>query len=88
MVKFLEKMILSDKDYEYLTKGIAIGVGTGVLVGAIIGNITLTFAAGGVIGILSAFIYSIYKRNRISDWILKYIHKFYDKKRSFKYTVT
>ena len=30
MVKFLEKMILSDKDYEYLTKGIAIGVGTGV----------------------------------------------------------
>ena len=67
MVKFLEKMILSDKDYEYLTKGIAIWVGTGVLVGAIIGNITITFAAGGVIGILSAFIYSIYKRNRISD---------------------
>ena len=30
MIKFLEKIILSDKDYEYLTKGIAIGVGTGV----------------------------------------------------------
>lgn len=67
MVKFLEKMILSDKDYEYLTKGIAIGVGTGVLIGTIVGNVTLTFAAGGVIGILSAFIYSIYKRKKVNN---------------------
>lgn len=73
MVKFLEKMILSDEDYEYLTKGIAIGVGTGVLIGAIVGNVTLTFAAGGVIGILSAFVYSIYKRKKITNWMLKYI---------------
>ena len=29
----IEKIILSDQDYEYLTKGIAIGVGIGTLVG-------------------------------------------------------
>lgn len=88
MVKFLEKMILSDKDYEYLTKGIAVGVGTGVLIGTIIGNVTLTFAAGGVIGILSAFIYSIYKRRKVNDWIYKDKYKHYSKKRSLKSTVT
>ena len=88
MVKFLEKMILSDKDYEYLTKGIAIGVGTGVLIGTIVGNETLTFAAGGVIGILSAFIYSIYKRRRVNGWIFKDKYTHYIKKRSVKYTVT
>lgn len=88
MVKFLEKMILSDKDYEYLTKGIAIGVGTGVLIGTIVGNVTLTFAAGGVIGILSAFIYSIYKRRRVNGWIFKDKYTHYIKKRSVKYTVT
>lgn len=64
MIKILEKIMLSDKDYEYLTKGIALGVGIGVLVGSIIGNITLAFAAGGVVGILSAFAYSIYKRKK------------------------
>lgn len=58
----LEKIILSDKDYEYLTKGIAAGVGVGVLVGSIIGNVTLTFAAGGVLGILISLAYSIYKK--------------------------
>lgn len=88
MVKFLEKMILSDKDYEYLTKGIAVGVGTGVLIGTVVGNVTLTFAAGGVIGILSAFMYSIYKRRKINDWIFKDKYKYYDNKRSFKYTVS
>ena len=88
MVKFLEKMILSDKDYEYLTKGIAIGVGTGVLIGTIVGDVTLTFTAGGVIGILSAFMYSIYKRRKANGWILKDKYKQDVKKRSFKSTVT
>lgn len=88
MVKFLEKMILSDKDYEYLTKGIAVGVGTGVLIGTVVGNVTLTFAAGGVIGILSAFMYSIYKRKKINGWIFKNKYKYYVNKRSFKYTVS
>ena len=58
----LDKLVLSDKDYEYLTKGIAGGVGLGVLVGLIVGNITLTFAAGGVIGIIMAIVYSYYKK--------------------------
>ena len=54
----LEKLILSDKDYDYLTKGIAIGVILGVIVGTIIENIVLGFSAGGVFGIIIAFIYS------------------------------
>lgn len=58
----LDKLILSDKDYEYLTKGIAWGVGIGVLVGIVIENITLAFAAGGVTGIVGAVIYSYYKK--------------------------
>lgn len=61
----LEKIILSDKDYEYLTKGIAMGVGLGIVIGIIIGNITLSFAAGGVIGIIGAFIYSCYKKMKV-----------------------
>ena len=65
----LEKLILSDKDYEYLTKGIAIGVGIGIIVGIIAENITLCFAAGGVIGIISAFIYSYYKKSKTREII-------------------
>lgn len=62
MIKIFEKIMLSDKDYEYLTKGIALGVGIGVVIGAIIGNVVLSFSAGGVLGIISAFVYSFYKR--------------------------
>ena len=58
----LEKLILSDKDYDYLTKGIAIGIILGVIVGTIIENIVLGFSAGGVFGIIIAFIYSSYKK--------------------------
>lgn len=60
----LDKLVLSDKDYEYLTKGIAGGVGIGTLVGVVFGNITLAFAAGGVIGIIVAVIYSYYKKSK------------------------
>lgn len=63
----LDKLVLSDKDYEYLTKGIAYGVGLGTLAGVIIGNITLAFAAGGVIGIISAGVYSYYKKLKKRD---------------------
>ena len=65
----LEKLILSDKDYEYLTKGIAIGVGIGIIIGIIAENVTLCFAGGGVIGIISAFIYSYYKKYKIKETI-------------------
>lgn len=58
----VEKIILSDKDYEYLTKGIASGVGIGTLSGLLLEDIVLGFAAGGVIGIIASFIYSYYKK--------------------------
>ena len=45
-----------------LTKGIAIGVGIGIFAGAFLGNIIFTFAAGGVIGMISGLIYSTYKK--------------------------
>lgn len=58
----IEKLSLSDKDFEYVTKGIAFGVAGGIIIGAIFGNITLIFSFGGVIGILSGLGYSIYKK--------------------------
>ena len=48
----MEKFMLSEEGYEYLTKGIAIGVGIGIFAGAFLGNIIFTFAAGGVIGMV------------------------------------
>ncbi|GAB6168539.1 hypothetical protein JCM1393_09990 [Clostridium carnis] len=60
----LERLTLSEEDYDYLAKGIALGVGCGILVGGFTGNVILTFAAGGVIGILGAFIYSFYRKSK------------------------
>lgn len=34
--KLFKKVLLSDKDYEYLTKGIAMGVGIGILIGLLL----------------------------------------------------
>lgn len=62
MKKFLEKMILSEKDYEYLTKGIAAGVGLGIIIGVIDENIILFFALGGVIGIIGASLLAVLKK--------------------------
>ena len=68
----IEKIILSDQDYEYLTKGIASGVGIGTIVGLLLGNVILGFASGGVIGIILSFIYSYYKKatrnKKTTDW--------------------
>lgn len=58
----LEKIEITEEDYECLAKGIAIGVGIGVLVGAFTGNITFTFALGGVIGILLSLGCSFFKK--------------------------
>ena len=44
----VEKIMLSDKEYEYLTKGIAIGVGIGIVSGMVLEDIVLGFSAGGV----------------------------------------
>lgn len=61
----LEKLILSDEDYDYLAKGIALGAGIGIFLGLFIDNIILAFSACSVIGIISAFLYSFYKKSKI-----------------------
>ncbi|MGL5354358.1 MAG: hypothetical protein ACRDA5_13740 [Clostridium sp.] len=60
----MKNFMLSDDDYECLSKGIAIGVGIGIATGAVFENITLFFALGGVIGILVALGYSIIKEKK------------------------
>lgn len=64
MKKFWEKIILSEKDYEYLTKGIAAGVGLGIIIGIIFEEIILFFALGGVVGIVGASILSIIRKSK------------------------
>lgn len=60
-----KKLILSEKDYEYLTKGLAVGVGIGIIVGSIAENILLFFALGGVLGIIGATVFSTIKKFKI-----------------------
>ena len=72
----IEKIILSEQDYEYLTKGIAIGVGIGTLVGLLLENVILGFASGGVIGIILSFIYSYYKKTRKNNNLISWIYVF------------
>ena len=58
----LEKIILSDQEFEYLTKGIAFGVGIGTLIGLLLENAILGFSFGGVSGIILSLIYYHYKK--------------------------
>ena len=58
----MEKLILSDRDYDYLAKGIALGAGIGILLGVFVDNIILAFSACSVIGRISSFGYSFYKK--------------------------
>ena len=60
------KLILTEKDYEYLSKGIAIGVGSGIIVGAMTDDIILFFSLGGVLGIVGAGIFSIMRKVKIN----------------------
>ncbi|MDZ5000938.1 hypothetical protein GNF79_18115 [Clostridium perfringens] len=60
----LEKLILSDEDYDYLAKGIALGAGVGILMGFFIDNIILTFSACSVVGIICSLGYSFYKKSK------------------------
>ena len=57
-----KKIYLSDKQCEYLAKGIVLWVGLGTILGAIIGYVELFFALGGVLGILISLIYSAIKK--------------------------
>ena len=43
------KLILKEKDCEILTKGIASGVGIGILSGVIAGEVILLFSLGGLL---------------------------------------
>lgn len=61
----LEKLILSEQDYDYLAKGIALGAGIGILLGVFIEDIVLAFSACTVIGIVFSLGYSLYKKIKI-----------------------
>ena len=52
-----KKLILSEKDYEYLTKGLASGVGLGIIIGSLAGDVLFFFALGGVLGIIGSGIF-------------------------------
>lgn len=56
MEKLFKKVLLSDKDYEYLTKVIAMGVGIGILIGLLFDDVIFFFSLGGVVGVLLASI--------------------------------
>lgn len=56
------KIILSDEDYEYLAKGLALGCGLGIFLGLFINNIILTFSLCSIIGMMLSFIYSSYRK--------------------------
>ncbi len=62
----LEKIILSDKECEHLTKSIAGGVGIGLALGAMVNNPQFWFALGGVVGIVFSLIYTLINRNKQS----------------------
>jgi len=58
----LDKIIISEKDYENIAKGIAFGSGIGIFLGLIFDNIIFFFSVGSVVGIIISFIYSNIKR--------------------------
>ena len=65
-----DKLILKEKDYEILTKGIASGIGIGIWIGAIAGEVILLFSLGGIIGIIISSICIILnnkKSKEVSD---------------------
>ncbi|MEG2727366.1 MAG: hypothetical protein RR940_03930 [Bacilli bacterium] len=62
MVSRLEKIYLSDKEYEIISKGIVFGVLVGTLIGMFIGEVVLFFSLGGVLGIISTTIYTITRK--------------------------
>ena len=64
-----KKLILSEKDYEYLTKGLASGVGLGIIIGSISGDVLFFFALGGVLGIIGSSIFSFYKKFKLDNKI-------------------
>ena len=58
----LEKLILSDEDYDHLAKGIALGAGIGILLGIFINDVILAFSACTIVGIVFSLGHSLYKK--------------------------
>ncbi|MBE6052423.1 MAG: hypothetical protein E7212_00700 [Clostridium sartagoforme] len=58
----LEKLILSDQDFDYLAKGIALGAGIGIIIGVFIDNIILAFSTCTALGITFSLMISLYKK--------------------------
>lgn len=62
----MEKLVLSEQDYDYLAKGIALGAGIGIFIGIFVDDIILAFSACTVLGIILSLVYSFYKKSKIS----------------------
>lgn len=58
----MEKLVLSEQDYDYLAKGIALGAGIGIFIGVFVDDIILAFSACTVLGIILSLLYSFYKK--------------------------
>lgn len=58
----LDKIFLSDKEYEIISKGIVFWVLLGTLIGMLYGEIILFFSLGGVLGIILTTIHTLVKR--------------------------
>ncbi|WP_243190685.1 hypothetical protein [Clostridium gallinarum] len=58
----VEKLVLSEQDYDYLAKGIALGAGCGIFIGVFVNDIILSFSACTVLGIVLSLMYSFYKK--------------------------
>lgn len=63
----MDKIILSDKDLDYLAKGLAIGAGIGIFLGIFIDNIILSFSGCSIIGIIISLIYSKYESIKVKN---------------------
>lgn len=62
MEKILESLTLTNKEIEYVTMGIVLGVGLGTFMGLFVDNVEFTFAIGAVIGIIGSLLFTIFKR--------------------------
>lgn len=63
MAEKIKKLLeLTEDDIKYTAHGIAAGCSTGILLGLFFENVILGFALGGVIGIVSAIIFSTIKK--------------------------
>ena len=64
-VLLLEKLFLSEEDYDHLAKSIILGTGIGILIGIFIDNIILSFSACTAIAISFSLLRLLYKKLNI-----------------------